>query len=78
MLRLDVFPRVIRQLLIMRRSVNTKATKTNIVNIFDRNAKRKQRNRACSARDAGDYDLLKDKASTALSHVHTITSELCI
>ena len=54
----------VRQLLIMRRGVNTKAVKTNIANIFDRNAK--QRNRAGSAHDAGDYDLLKDKASTTL------------
>ena len=76
MLNLDVLPRV-RQLLIMRsRRLNTKA---NIANIFDRNAKRKQRNRAGSARDAGDYDLLKDKASIVLtSHVHThTTTELC-
>ena len=58
----------VRQLLIMRRGLNTKATKTNIANIFDRNAKRKQRNRAGSARDVGDYDLLKDKASTRLTN----------
>ena len=71
MLKREVLLRV-RQLLIMRRRLNAKPTKTNIANIFDRNAKRKQRNRAGSARDAGDYDLLKDKASTILtSHVHT-------
>ena len=48
------------------RRVNTKA-KSNVVNIFDREAKRKQRNRAGSARDAADYDLLKDKAGTKLT-----------
>ena len=62
----------VRLLLIMRRGLNTKATKTNVANIFDRNAKRKQRNRAGSARDAGDYDLLKDKASTRLINVQQL------
>ena len=45
------------------RRVNTKA-KSNVASIFDKEAKRKQRNRAGSARDAADYDLLKDKAGT--------------
>ena len=48
------------------RRVNTKA-KSNVANIFDREAKRKQRNRAGSARDAADYDLLKDKAGTKIT-----------
>ena len=58
------FPRATQSLTIRRR-VTTKG-KTNMANIFDRDAKRKQRDRAGSAHDAADYDLLKDKVSTLL------------
>ena len=54
------------------RRVNTKA-KSNVANIFDREAKRKQRNRAGSARDAADYDLLKDKAGTKITCIKIYT-----
>ena len=36
---------------------------SSVTNIFDREAKRKQRNRAGGARDAEVYDYLKDQAS---------------
>lgn len=63
--RFRLMPRGVR-LLTIRRGVNTKA-KSNVANIFDREAKRKQRNRAGGARDAADYDLLKDKVTTLCS-----------
>lgn len=67
MSRLRLFSSSTRSL----RRVNTKA-KSNVANIFDREAKRKQRNRAGSARDAADYDLLKDKVSTKITCIKYI------
>ena len=62
------------QLLTIRRGLNTTA-KANVANIFDREAKRKQRNRAGIARDAADYDLLKDKAGSCM--ITCIVTKLC-
>lgn len=59
-------PLRLTQLLNIRRKVNSKVKNSVAANIFDRETKRKQRNRAGSARDAADYDLLKDKVITLL------------